>query len=196
MVVAEEFERGAMRLVGPRLRLRADNTGTGNAEFGIVVSCGDLGLRDGFECRIDHNPAENGVVIIGTVEQMRGARETLTVDQHTVRTLRVLSRGGGNRGGEGDHARRHQLEVGEASVQDREFGDGTFGIGGGNVTTFGLEYAGVGRDFHGLADRTEFQRDIDADFGIHGHEDVVLHGGLEAFRLDANTILSGDEKPL
>ena len=108
-----------MQLVGAGLCLSAHNSGARNAKFGVVVRCCDLGFGDRFQRRVDHDPSQHRVVIVGAVQQVGGAGETLPVDEHSVRTLRVLRRRSSQGSGEADNARRHQLKIRESAVEHR-----------------------------------------------------------------------------
>ena len=105
MIVAQKFEATAVQLVGAGLGLRAYHRRGRGAEFGVVIGRGDLGFRHGFERRIDHDPAEHGVVVVGSVQQVRDAREALPVHLQPVRSLRVFRLGCGKAYGPERHAR-------------------------------------------------------------------------------------------
>ena len=76
LVVAQELERAAVNLVGAGLGLRADHAGAGDAEFGVVIRGRDLRFGHRFQRRVDDDPAEHGVVIVGAVEQVRWCRRS------------------------------------------------------------------------------------------------------------------------
>ena len=193
VIVAQKFEKSAMNLIGAGLGLRAHHARAGHAELGIVIRGRDLGLGHRVQRRVDHDPAQHRVVIVGAIQQVRCARKALAVDQHAIRPLRILGRRRRKTGGERDHARRHQLEVGEAAAQDRQIRNDAVAIGRGHVAALGLEDANFAGDFHGLAHLAHFQARFQADLGVHRHRDVLLHVSLEALRFHAHAVASHDQ---
>ena len=160
-----------MHLIGAGLRLRADHSGAGDTEFGVVVGGRDLGLGHRFERRIDDDPAEHRVMIVRAVQQVRSAREALPVYQHAVGALRVLSRGGG-RGCVGKQTTpgvinwklvNRRFRIGSSvTVRDR--------VCGRNVAALRFQNPGLGCDLHRLRHLADFQPDIHADLRVHGDQ--------------------------
>ena len=107
VIVAQEPEGAAVQGIRAGLGLRAHHARARHAKLGVIVGGGDLGFGYRLERGVDHNPTQHGVMIVRAIQQVAGAGEALAVYQHAIGALRVLGGGGGERRGEGHHARRH-----------------------------------------------------------------------------------------
>ena len=188
VIIAQEPEGAAMNRIGARFGLGADHASAGDAKLGVVVGGGDLGFGHRFECWIDDDPTQHGVVIIGAIQQVAGAGEALSIDQHPVRALRILGGSRSQRGGEGNDARRHQLKVGEAAAQHRQIRNRSFAVSGCDIAAFGLQDSSFGAHFEGLRHVAHLQLDFEAGFGIHRYADIVLHHRFKARGFDSDAI--------
>src|SRR5436309_2899958 len=99
-----------MILVGSGLCLRAYDARGGSAKLRVVICGCDLRFSDRLQGWIDHDPAEHGIVIVRAVQKVRCTGEALTVYQHSIGTLRILGRGGGQAGGLRHDTRSEKLE--------------------------------------------------------------------------------------
>src|SRR6516225_10646075 len=79
-----------MILVGAGFRLDGDDTRHSLAELRIEVLKRDFGFLNGVEVRIDHDNAENWVLVVGTVELKCGTAEVLAIHENLLTALRVL----------------------------------------------------------------------------------------------------------
>ena len=114
--------------------------------------------------------------------------EALAVHQHAIRPLRILRGGRRQAGGERDHAGRHQLEVGEAAVQDRQVRDHAIAVCGRDVTSLGLENPDFSRDLDRLVELADLQPHIEPELGVYRDVGVLLDIRLESRRLDADPV--------
>ena len=88
-----EPEAAAVQLVSPGLGLCCYEAGDGLALLSVVKLGSDSSLADGVQVGIDDDDAQDGVLVIGSVQLEAGAAEVLAVDKNLQTALRVL--GGG-----------------------------------------------------------------------------------------------------
>ena len=151
-VVAQEVGQGAVEHVRARLRLRADHP-CGRPELGVVVGGRDLRLGDRLEGRVHDDEAEQGIVVVGPVEQMRRSGEALPVHDLAIRPLGILARRRLRR--RRLNARSQQLERGEAAVQDGQARDRLLAERRRDIAALGLQQGSPGAHFDGLAHLTD-----------------------------------------
>jgi len=69
-----------VKFVRTGLGLYSDDAGSGLARFRVVVLKSDFGFTDGIEVGIDDDDAEDGILVVGTIEFKVGTGEVLPVD--------------------------------------------------------------------------------------------------------------------
>src|SRR6516165_5437019 len=79
-----------MKLVGARFRLDRDEARDRLTKLCIEVLKRNFGFLNGVEVRIDHDNAENWVLVVGTVELKCGTAEVLAIHENLLTALRVL----------------------------------------------------------------------------------------------------------
>ena len=79
-----------MKLVGARFRLDGDETRHGFAELRVEVLKRDFGFLNGVQVRINHDNAENWVLVVGAVQFKSGTAEMLAIHENLLSALRVL----------------------------------------------------------------------------------------------------------
>ena len=79
-----------MKLVGARFRLDGDDTRHSLAELRIEVLKRDFGFLNGVQVRIDHDNAENWILVVGAVQFKGGTAEMLAIHENLLSALRVL----------------------------------------------------------------------------------------------------------
>jgi hypothetical protein len=189
MVVAQKLEGGPMDLIRAGLGLRAHHARACHAELSVVIGGRNLGFRDGIERRVDDDPAQDRVVIIRAVEEVRCAGKTLAVHQHPVRSLWILGGGGSQAGGKSNHPGGHQLEVGEPAAEDRQVGDHAIAVSGRDVAALRFENPDLRVDFHRLVEIADFQACVEAEFRVDRDIGILLLVRLESRSLDANAVV-------
>ena len=176
--IAEEFERGAVELVGAGAGGDGD-VGAGVAAFlGGGVGGGDLELLH--VIRVEAEDVVGGVGVGGFVglnavdgDVDGGGAGSVDVD--------------GVAGALDDAGLIHE-EVERVAAVEREGDDGLLldDVAEGGVG--GLEDFGGGADFNAVGDRADFENDVDGEGGVDLNGVAGADGGFEAGRFDADSV--------
>jgi hypothetical protein len=189
-IVAEEFEEGAVKVVGAGF---GDDVDLGAAVAAVVGGVGvafDADFGDGVE--VDHGEvvAVEGVDVAAAVEgPIVGAGLTAAEgegDAGVGAEAGLLGLHGADTGLEG-----HQL--GEAAGIEGEFLDLGAIDGGADVGRGGVDLGGAGFNADGVGDRADGELGVDAD-GLRGADsDVVGFGFLEAGFFEGEGVGAGGD---
>ena len=196
MIVAQILEAAAVERVSAGLGLCTNHARRSGAELRVVIGRGDLGFGHGLEGGINNDPTKHGVVVIGSIQKMGSARETLPVHQHPVGPLRILRRGRSQTGGLRNDAGGEQLKRGESSSKNGKAGDGLCTPGGCNIASFRLQQRSLGTYLHSLRDVAHHQPGFETSLGIDRHTDFVLQEALKSGGFDTDAICSGNQVTL
>jgi len=190
-VIAEEFEEGAVELVGAVLEGDVDDGAGGAAIFGGVAGGLDFELLHGVETGYDDGVTEEGGVVVDAIEHEVVVFDALSVDGEgdaflagAIDIVAGCSGGGaGDESGEG-----HEVAIADGHLQDCPVVDnlrerGSFRVDEGLAALDGNGFLGV----------SGLESDIDADGLIDLEPDVALLEPFEAGGFDADGVVPDDK---
>ena len=160
-----------MEFVRAGLGLHSDDAGGALAGLRVVVLKGDLGFGDGVEVRVHDDDAQDGILVVGTVELKVGAREVLPIDLDLAAALRIF-RGSVAETWQFLSAWREQFEIRKVAIQDRQIFDVLLVELDVHVCAVGLQLGNVAGDFDRLRDLADLQG------GIHIYRRVGVYATL------------------
>ena len=96
-----------MHGIGAGFGLSADYSGRRCSKLRVKSSRGHFRLGDRFQCRINNDPTQHGIMVVGSVQQVGNASEALTVHEQSIRPLWILRLGRRQADGPQRHARGH-----------------------------------------------------------------------------------------
>src|SRR4029077_2361123 len=89
-VRAAEVETAAVNLVAARLSLCCHYAAYRFTEFGVIILQGDFGFRHRIQVGIDHDDAEDRILIVGAIEFESSAAEVLALRHDLLALLRIF----------------------------------------------------------------------------------------------------------
>lgn len=117
-VAGAEIVNVAVELIGAGARLRGHDRRDGLALFSVVVLGGDLDFGHRIGGGVDHDNAQNWVLVVGPIQLVGHAAEGLAVNLNLLRCLGIFI----GRVGPAQHlrARQQQLQIGKVLVFHRQ----------------------------------------------------------------------------
>ena len=117
-VGAPKIKARAMKIVATRLSLHSNNASHSFAKLSVVVLQRKLRFSNRVDVGVHNDDAENGILVISSVQLVSRATEVLPVYKYLLASLRVFVSGVVP----ADHflcAWRGQLQTGEIAIQER-----------------------------------------------------------------------------
>ena len=79
-----------MNVICSGLRGRNSDSRSGITKLSVIVLAGDLGFAHGVDGGVDHDDAQNRILVIGSVQNISGRPKVLAIDLNLNAALRIF----------------------------------------------------------------------------------------------------------
>ncbi len=190
-IILQEIECRAVDRIAPRLCGHADDRPARLRKLGVIVARGDARLGHRIDRRIHHHNAENGVVIVHTVQQIVGPCKLLAVRVHECGLLRifawrVLERVDGR-------ARHKQRQICKIAIEHRQLGDLLAAKSRRDFGAVRLDARGRLTHGHLLSRGAQQKLCVDSCGHPDSHRDALLYESPEPALVNGHPVSAGRE---